>query len=209
MALDNFKRDFRTVIATRAPQEDQEFFLPSKVPKRRLGCYGISNHVAALVGTPCWPPRVSEQVALVIVGLITPLTPAKKSAMMAGSLQVEERQLKLKGAISWLQSEPPTDVLPKAVRQLRKAALRGDGVSSALVADAPPFFVLSCPHCRVPLDVAQRQLLTRTAWRSLLCNGCRVQRLARKWLCSCARPWPFCPTHRPIGLAYGRPPDRG
>ena len=148
-------------------------------------------------------------MALVIVGLITPLTPAKKGAMMAGTLQVEERPLKLKGAIPWLLREPPTEVLPKAVRQLRKAALRGEEGARAPVAEAPPFFVISCPHCRVPLDVAQRQLLTDTAWRSLLCNGCRVQRLAKKWLCSCARPWPFCPTHWPIGLSCGRPPDRG
>ena len=75
VALDNFKIDFKRVIATRAPEENKDFFLPSKVPRRRLGCLGISNHVAAIVGTPCWPQRVAEKVAQVIVSLITPLTP--------------------------------------------------------------------------------------------------------------------------------------
>ena len=127
-AFENFRRDFKRVVSTRVSTADTTYFLPSTIPKRCLTTLGISSHVSSIAGTPCWPQHVAEKVAAVVVSLVTTLTVVKRKALAEGTLQTEEKPLRLKGAIPWVISDPPSDALPKPRGGLSK---QSDGEMAA------------------------------------------------------------------------------
>ncbi len=149
---------------------------------------------------------MAAKVAEVVVSLVTTLSVAKRKALAEGTLQTEEKPLKLKGAINLLIRDPPSDALPKAQKWFEQAVRRGEWLpATGVVLEAHSSFLLQCPKCGTHIEAARRRLLDGAIYRSISCTHCCKQLRASKWLCVCSKPWHVCVDHRQMGLSCERP----